>query len=273
MDMTESNPAALTVNNGAAQQRRRTCFIRLQGREGILFFLALLGLWQLLTTSVTLPNPGLFPTPRVTALALRDSLPELLQGTWSSLLIFLPGYGLAVVAGIGWGLVVGTSERLGRAFHPFARVAAPIPPTVYIPYAIALLPSFYTSAIFVVFVGAFWPVFVNTAAGAAHTPQRHRDNARVLALSYGEYLRKVVFPSALPQVFSGLGVGLVLSFIMLTVAELFGAHKGLGRFVQYYADYADYPRMVAGILYTGLVAFAAMALLEKIKRRVLFWAR
>lgn len=245
----------------------------LRGKEGYLFFLALLALWQFLTTAVQLPNPGLFPTPKVTVVALWQSLPELLQGTWASLLIFIPGYGLAIVAGIGWGLLVGTSGWLSRAFSPFARVAAPIPPTVYIPYAIALLPSFFTSAIFVVFIGAFWPIFVNTAAGAANTPQRHRDNARVLGIAYLPYLRRVVFPAALPQIFSGLGVGLVLSFIMLTVAELFGAHKGLGRFVQYYADYADYPRMVAGILFTGVVAFCAMALLEKIKRRALFWSR
>jgi NitT/TauT family transport system permease protein len=60
---------------------------------------------------------------------------------------------------------------------------------------------------------------------------------------------------------------------LLTVAELFGANAGLGRFVQYYADFADYPKMVAGILYTGLVTFLAMTGLEKIKRRALFWQR
>jgi len=86
-------------------------------------------------------------------------------------------------------------------------------------------------------------------------------------------MRRVVFPAALPNIFSGMAVGLALAFILLTVAELFGANQGLGRFVQYYADYADYPRMVAGILYTGMVTFAAMALLDFVKRRVLFWVR
>lgn len=252
---------------------RRIRLPRLTGKEGILLAAVLLGLWQVLTTWVTLPNQALFPSPTVTARAFWQSLPELLQGTWSSLLIFAPGYSLAILAGIGWGLLVGTTGRLQRAFNPVARVAAPIPPTVYIPYAIALLPTFRTSAIFIVFIGAFWPVFVNTAAGASATPLRHRDNARILGLSYPAYVRRVVFPASLPHIFSGMSVGLVLSFIMLTVAELFGAHRGLGRFVQYYADYADYPRMVAGILYTGMVAFLAMALLEAVKRRALFWYR
>jgi NitT/TauT family transport system permease protein len=158
-------------------------------------------------------------------------------------------------------------------FSAFSRLAAPIPPTIYIPYAIALLPTFRTAAGFVVFIGAFWPIFLNTTAGAGALPQRYRDNARILGLHGFEYLRRVVFPAALPHIFSGLGVGLVFSFIMLTVAELFGASAGLGRFIQLYADYADYPRMVAGILYTSVVVLLTMELLERIKRRALFWVR
>ncbi len=197
----------------------------------------------------------------------------MLKGTWHSFLILVPGYLLAVFTGIFWGILVGSTGWLQRAFNPFAKVAAPIPPTIFIPYAIALLPTFRTSAIFVVFIGAFWPIFISTASGAAAVPARYRDDARILALSRAEYLWRVVFPASLPQSFTGMGVGLALSFILLTVAELFGANAGLGRFVQYYADFADYPKMVAGIVYTGLITFVSMELLERIKRRALFWVR
>lgn len=246
---------------------------RVPGWEATLFILALIGLWQGITTWVKLPNPALFPSLIVTLKALKESLPELLKGTWSSFLILIPGYFSAVFLGITWGLLVGTTGWLHRTFSPFARAAAPVPPTVYIPYAIALLPTFRLSAIFVVFVGAFWPIFINTASGAAAMPVRHRDNARILGMSRFSYLRRVVFRAALPHIFSGMGVGLALSFILLTVAELFGANAGLGRFVQYYADFADYPRMAAGILYTGLVTLLSMGLLELVKRRALFWVR
>ncbi|MCU0809258.1 MAG: ABC transporter permease subunit [Candidatus Contendobacter sp.] len=83
----------------------------------------------------------------------------------------------------------------------------------------------------------------------------------------------MVFPASLPHIFSGMAVGLAFAFILLTVAELFGANAGLGRFVQYYADFADYPRMVAGILYTGLVTFLSLSLLEQIRKRALFWLK
>ncbi|HWQ25760.1 MAG TPA: ABC transporter permease [Chlorobaculum sp.] len=259
----------MTQNNGHPASRK-TGF---KGFEGILFIVFIGLCWQLTTSFIPLTNPKLYPSPAVTFRALVDSLPELLKGTWSSFLILVPGYFLAVVLGSVWGIIVGTVGWLHRAFDPFAKVAAPIPPTVYIPYAIALMPTFRISAILVVFIGAFWPVFVNTAAGASAVPVRYRDNAGILGFGRIEYMRRVVFPATLPNIFSGMAVGLALSFILLTVAELFGANDGLGKFVQYYADYADYPRMVAGILYTGLVTFFSMALLDLLKRRVLFWVR
>jgi len=244
-----------------------------KGKEGVFFAAGLILLWEAIARFSTGQYRFLFPSPATTAKALWISLPELLKGTWCSFLILVPGYLMAVFAGIFWGILVGATEWLQRAFNPFAKVAAPIPPTIYIPYAIALLSTFRTSAIFVVFVGAFWPIFINTASGAAAVPRRYRDDSLILGLSKVEYLWRVVLPSSLPYSFSGMGVGLALSFILLTVAELFGANAGLGRFVQYYADYADYHRMVAGIVYTGLITFVSMELLERIKRRTLFWVR
>jgi NitT/TauT family transport system permease protein len=245
----------------------------LRGKEGLLLWLVLLGVWQALSTFLPAQQQFLFPSPARTAEALWGSLPELGKGTVMSLMILVPGYLLACTTGIVSGILAGTTPRLARTLFPFARVAAPVPPTVYIPYAIALVPTFRLSAIFIVFIGGFWPVFLNSAAGAAAIPSRMRDNARVLGLTKIEYLWRIVLPASLPHIFSGMAVALALSFILLTVAELFGANAGLGRFVQFYADYADYPRMAAGILYTGAITFISMELLDRLKRRLLFWHR
>jgi len=269
-NLTTTVPVAATRS---AEPRR---FVRVAlplGSEAAILFALILAAWQLGTSLARQGGNALLPSPAVTARALWASLPELLRGTWSSLLILVPGWTGAVVLGIAVGLLVGTTGWLRRAFFPFARVAAPVPPTVYIPYAIAILPTFRLSAIFVVFIGGFWPVFLNTAAGAQALDGRHRDSARALEIRGVEYLWRIVLPGALPHVFSGMAVALALSFILLTVAELFGANAGLGRFVQYYADYADYPRMVAGIIYTGAVTFLSMELLDRLKHRLLFWVR
>jgi NitT/TauT family transport system permease protein len=243
----------------------------LRGKEGVLFLLGIAVFWQIVSTFAHFSGKYLFPSPLETLKALWQSLPELFTGTLYSFAVLIPSHLLAVIVGVAWGLMVGTSSRLNRMFSPFARFASPVPPTIYIPYAIALLPTFRTAAGFVIFVGAFWPVFLNTATGAASLPQRYQDNARILGLKKGEYLWRIALPASLPHIFSGISVGLVFAFIMLTVAELFGASKGLGRFVQFYADYADYPRMVAGILYTGVIVLLSMELLEQIKKRLLFW--
>lgn len=271
-----SDPLALAGRElPAAEPLRRSPLPAwlLRGLEASAVWIGLFAAWYLASIYLPLGDNPLVPSPAVTARALRESLPELWAGTLSSFSILVPGFGLATVLGIAGGLAVGSSVRLQHSFLPFARVAAPVPPTVYIPYAIAILPTFKLSAIFVVFIGAFWPIFQNAAAGAHALEQRYRDNARILGLTGFEYQRRVVFPAALPHIFSGMAVGLGFSFILLTVAELFGANAGLGRFVQYYADFADYPKMVAGILYTGLVTWLAMTLLDALKRRALFWLK
>ncbi|MCG5501344.1 ABC transporter permease, partial [Ectothiorhodospira lacustris] len=251
--------------------RRAGRLPRLRGWESLLVWFSLLALWYLATLGQDASANPLLPAPNVVAWALWASLPELWVSSLSSAKILLPGYFLAIALAVPAGLVVGTYVGLQRAFLPFARAAAPVPPTVYIPYAIAVLPTFHLSAVFVVFIGAFWPIFHNTALGAGSVPGLWRDSARTLELARLEYLYRVAFPASLPQIFAGMGVGLVFSFILLTVAELFGAAEGLGRFVHIHADYANYPQMVAGILYTGFVAAVSMAGLEWIRHRVLFW--
>jgi NitT/TauT family transport system permease protein len=258
-------------NPGFALAGKKRLPALVRSLAGLTLFAAAFVLWVALAWLLPEKHLYLFPAPWTTARALWASLPELLTSTLSSFLILIPGYTGAVILGAGWGLVVGSAARLQTLFIPFARVVAPVPPTVYVPYAIALLPSFRSSAIAIVVVAAFWPVFLNSVAGAMAVPERHRDNARVLGFGHGEYLVRVAFPATLPFIFNGMHVGLGMSFIMLTVAELFGASSGLGRFVQYYADFADYPRMLAGILYTGLITFLSMTALGRLERRVLFW--
>jgi NitT/TauT family transport system permease protein len=269
--LIEDTPAEAGIQAGAhtASSANR----RIPGIESAALFILLLAAWQAGAVYVDNGPNTLFPSPLVTARALRDSMPELLKGTYLSFLILLPGFGIALVSGVALGLAAGTVPWVGRTLFPFGKVAAPIPPSVYIPYAIAILPTFRTAAIFTVFIGAFWPIFQNAAAGAHSVEQRHRDNARVLGMTAWEYLLRVVFPASLPHIFSGMAVGLGFSFILLTVSELFGAHGGLGRFVQYYADFGDYPRMVAGILYTGFITFLCMSALEWVRRRALFWLK
>ncbi len=245
----------------------------LQKKEGAWFLLLLAGIWVFVSCVLEWKSSYLFPTPMAIGKAFAESWLELLRGTLSSFLILAPAYLLAAVTGISAGIAAGCFGWLDRMLKPFSRFASPIPPNVYIPYAIALLPTFGLAAGFVIFAASFWPIFLNSLSGVHALPERYRDNARIIGIGRIEFLWRIALPGALPHIFSGLAVGLALSFIMLTVAELFGASNGLGRFVQFYADYSDYPRMVAGIIYTGCVVFLVMGAQEQLKRRLLFWVK
>ncbi|MDI3257691.1 MAG: ABC transporter permease [Kyrpidia sp.] len=234
---------------------------------------ALLLLWEVAATYGKWLNPVLFPRLEEIFAALWNHLPDLFRGFLSSMSLFVPGYGLAVAAGIAGGLYFGLHPRIRRVLMPLFHLLSPIPPTMYIPYAIALLPTFGTASVFLIFIGAFWPVFMNTVHGVLFIEKSVLDNARVLGLRGRLLIFKVILPAASPYIFEGAGVALAFSFILLTVAEMFGAKSGMGYFIQYYADFSDYKNVLAGMLFNGLVILGITALFEKVKHRLLFWTR
>lgn len=242
----------------------------LKHKEGYLFLLFLLLLWCFISSRKDWGSVYLFPSLRQIGNAFLKN-GRLFKDTLSSLALLTPTFLTAAFLGISLGILTGGIPLLHRLFKPFSRLASPIPPNIYIPYAIALLPTFRLAAGFVIFVAAFWPVFLNTATGAMVLPKQYKDNAATLGIKGVELLWRITLVAALPHIFAGLAVGLGLSFIMLTVAELVGTNEGLGYFIQYKADYSEYDGMVAGIIYTGLLVFVIMELLELLRRRLLFW--
>lgn len=108
-----------------------------------------------------------------------------------------------------------------------------IPPIVYIPYGIALLPTFRSVSIFVIFLASFWPIFAGTMSGVLNVDKKIVDSAKVLNVKKSAMLTSVVLPASLPQIFLGCNQGLSVSFILLTSAEMIGARDGMGYYVKY----------------------------------------
>lgn len=216
-------------------------------------------------------EPVLFPGLKLILPALWRSFPKLLEGLVSSVGLLLPGYLAALVLGVALGLVVGWYSPLRHAFLPIFRALSPLPPTLLIPYAIAILPTFWLSSFFIIFIGSFWPILMGTIHGVALLEDRHLDNARALGLSGVRLLRHVVLPAALPVIFNGAGMALVFSFILLTVAEMFGARSGLGFFIQYNADFSEYAKVLGGMLFMSAFIVLVMATFDAIQARFLHW--
>lgn len=235
----------------------------------VIFLLLLV--WEVVTAQLGLVDKMLFPDPGAVLALLIADLPELLKGLVSSMELLLSGYFLALALGIPLALYIGWRKRLYSVVNPFTKVMGPIPPIVYVPYAIALLPTFKTASIFVIFIGAFWPVFINTLNGVFNVEKRLVDTARALNVGETTMLFRIILPGALPAILSGATLGLVMSFILLTSAEMIGATSGLGWYVKNFSDFADYPRVIVGIIFIGIVVTVITLAFERVEKYLLRW--
>lgn len=235
-----------------------------------IIFAALLA-WYLITTRFVLLDTMLFPQPEAVLALFVTELPTMLKGLVNSLILLVSGYLLALAIALPLGLLVGWRARLFHAVNPFTKVLGPIPPIVYIPYAIALLPTFRAASIFVIFIGAFWPIFINTVHGVFNIPKGLLDSARVLNLKERTLLTRVILPGAMPSICTGATLALVFAFILLAAAELIGANSGIGWYVKNFADYADYQRVIVGIIFISLVVTAITWGTERVERHLLRW--
>lgn len=227
--------------------------------------------WYLATGRFVILDAMLFPQPEEVLRLFVTELPDMLRGLVNSLILLVSGYLIALGTALPLGLLVGWRARLFRAVNPFTKVLGPIPPIVYIPYAIALLPSFRAASIFVIFIGAFWPIFINTVHGVFNIPKGLIDSARVLNLTEGTLLFRVILPGAMPSVCTGATLALVFSLVLLTAAELIGANSGIGWYVKNFADFADYKRVIVGIIFISIVATIITWGTERLERRLLRW--
>ncbi len=230
-------------------------------------------LWTLATAKLNLLKESLFPPPGKVLYQLIADKDKILVNILSSLGIIIQGYLLAAVVSIPMGLFIGWSARLGTAATYISKFLSAIPPIVYIPYGIALLPTFKSVSVFVIFLAAFWPILAGTMSGVLNVDKKMIDSAKVLNVNRFTMLFSVILPAALPQIFIGCNQGLTVSFILLTSAEMIGASDGLGYYVKNYSDFGDYTRAIAGILVIGIVVVAISFLFNKLQQYLLRWKR
>lgn len=233
--------------------------------------MAFLNVWEFYTTKVPGVNTMLYPIPqKVFALYVTD-FERISMGVFSSLRLLFISFFLALALGIVLGMLVGWFENTRKALFPIAKVLSPIPPIIYSPYAVALLPSFRSASIFVIFSSIFWTVFMNMILSVSSVDKKIMDSARTLNVKTVGMLVHVLLPNSLPMLFNSMTVCVSTSFMVLTAAEMIGATSGLGWYVKYYSDFADYTRVVAGIIVIGVVVTLLNLLIRLLKNAVIKW--
>jgi nitrate/nitrite transport system permease protein len=165
------------------------------------------------------------------------------------------GYGFASVIGILLGTLVGQSVWAMRGLDPIFQVLRTISPLAWLPISLAAFRDSQPSAIFVIFITAVWPIIINTAVGIRNIPQDYRNVAAVLRLNHLEFFWKIMIPSAAPYIFTGLRIGIGLSWLAIVAAEMLTGGVGIGFFIWDAWNSSRLPDIFIALAYIGIVGF------------------
>src|SRR5688572_2543993 len=165
------------------------------------------------------------------------------------------GYSLAATVGIGLGVLIGSSKWALRALDPLFQVLRTIPPLAWLPLSLAAFRNGQPSAIFVIFITAIWPIIINTSVGIRNIPQDFQNVARVLRLNGVEYFSTIMLPAAAPYIFTGLRIGIGLSWLAIVAAEMLVGGVGIGFFIWDAWNSSLISDIILALLYVGLTGF------------------
>ncbi|TPG57163.1 nitrate ABC transporter, permease protein [Roseomonas nepalensis] len=225
--------------------------------------LALMGLWEVVASG---PGATLPPPSKVWADA-HDLIVDpffdrggLDKGLFWHLLASLQrvavGFALSAVIGIAVGLLIGTSKLAMRGLDPIFQVLRTVPPLAWLPLSLAAFREAQPSAIFVIFITSVWPIIINTAVGVRNVPADYRNVAAVIRLRGPAYWWRIILPAAAPYIFTGLRIGVGLSWLAIIAAEMLIGGVGIGFFIWDAWNSSNLSDIIVALAYVGLVGFA-----------------
>jgi nitrate/nitrite transport system permease protein len=165
------------------------------------------------------------------------------------------GYGFAALIGVLLGTIIGQSVWAMRGLDPIFQVLRTISPLAWLPISLAAFRDSQPSAIFVIFITSVWPIIINTAVGIRNIPQDYRNVASVLRLNHLEFFWKIMIPSAAPYIFTGLRIGIGLSWLAIVAAEMLTGGVGIGFFIWDAWNSSRLSDIVVALIYIGIVGF------------------
>jgi nitrate/nitrite transport system permease protein len=165
------------------------------------------------------------------------------------------GYAIAAVVGVAMGTLVGASLFFSRGLDPIFQILRTVPPLAWLPISLAAFKDSQPSAIFVIFITSVWPIIINTAAGIRNIPEDYRNVARVINLNPLEYFVRIMVPAAAPYIFTGLRIGIGLSWLAIVAAEMLIGGVGIGFFIWDAWNSSHISDIIVALVYVGLVGF------------------
>lgn len=259
--------------------------------QSLIIPLAVLALWEGLSRAGVI-NPLILPSPSRVAVrwwlylrplraydaAQGSWLPwlvsgELLHDAAASLTRVFVGFVIGGGLGLGLGLLMGVSSTVYRLMNPLVQILRPIPPIAYIPLAILWFGLGNPPAFFLISLGAFFPILLNTIAGVRNVDSIYVRAAQNLGARGSVMFRRVILPAAAPHILTGVRVGYGVSFIVVIVAEMIAVNSGLGYRILEAREFFWPDKIIAGMITIGVIGLGIDTALNRFSSHLLRWHR
>ena len=279
MDMpmpTEPAVLALTTPSPEAAARRRMRLAKLRPLAlATLAIAAFLAAWQAASATHldfflrfdNIPAPSIVFAHAVVVVPSADFLNDVIV---SCERVFL-GFVLAALAAVPTGLVIGRYPIAHELIFPLCEILRPVPAIAWVPISIMLWPTDFQSIVFITFLGAFFPILLNTLLGMRRVDPVLVLAARSLGAGEGAIFREVYLPGAMPAIFTGLAVGMGVGWVSVIAAEMISGQSGIGYFTWAAYSLIQYPDIVLGMVAIGLLGLVSSAAIRGLGRLAMPW--
>ncbi len=237
--------------------------------------------WEIFSRSGILPA-SLLPAPSQVAVAWADWIfatdgnTQNYSGRWlfdtgASISRVLAGFGLAAVFGVGIGMAIGWSRQVEKLIEPTLQILRPVPPVSWIPLAIIWFGIADKPAIFLVFLGAFFPILLSTIHGVKTCDRNLLRAGAMVGGTPNKLLRYIVLPAALPSIFSGLRIGIGSAWMLTVTAEMVAVKSGVGYVLWDSYYFLRYDLVISAMVSIGLLGYLSDLIVKLVMSRLLRW--
>ena len=243
------------------------------------FPLLLILLWHF---AVAYTGTRLVPSPRQVAVMMYDFSfggiyddafsATILTHIWKSMTRVYGGFFMAAIIGIPLGMMIGRMKLLRELLDPTINLLRPIPVTAWLPLSMIFFGLGPNAAIFLVFLGAFYPILLNTTFGVRSVDPRLFEAAAMLGCSGSAMFRQIVLPASLPAIFNGLRIAHGFAWILIVVGEMTGVPTGLGSVIMDGRTLSRTDLVITGMIVIGAMGFITDRLIVMLSNRLLSWS-
>ena len=243
------------------------------------FPLLLILLWHV---AVAYTGTRLVPSPRQVAVMMYDFSfggiyddafsATILTHIWKSMTRVYGGFFMAAIIGIPLGMMIGRMKLLRELLDPTINLLRPIPVTAWLPLSMIFFGLGPNAAIFLVFLGAFYPILLNTTFGVRSVDPRLFEAAAMLGCSGSAMFRQIVLPASLPAIFNGLRIAHGFAWILIVVGEMTGVPTGLGSVIMDGRTLSRTDLVITGMIVIGAMGFITDRLIVMLSNRLLSWS-